>query len=177
MGIRTDDESAKDLDKSKKKKPKKAMALTEKAMFFTQKGAMVPDFLTPLVWDLTLLENGEFEFDVSILITDEDLSTVAYEEGTRYKAWSAQKCAKLAHEPLVFDIQSDHKATIYIFPVPEGDMLALTIIGRKDGKDSELLEKLKVFRGKTFVLDGWNGPEYFRKEVRIATGKNHSEVE
>jgi hypothetical protein len=53
----------------------------------------------------------------------------------------------------------------------EGDMLALTIIGRKDGRESPLLDMLKLYQRQNFHLDGYDGPEYIHKKFGIATDK------
>jgi hypothetical protein len=66
---------------------------------------------------------------------------------------------------------------IYVFPIPEGDMLALTIICRKDGQESSILSRLELYRKLNFRLEGFQGAEYIRKEVRFATGKEYLEAE
>jgi hypothetical protein len=39
------------------------------------------------------------------------------------------------------------------------------------------LNRLELYRKQNFRLDGFEGAEYIRREVRFATGKECSEVE
>jgi len=168
MGIRNDDESIENLNKLEDK--------ADRAIFFTEKGTKVPDTLKPIVWDLAKQRNDKFKFDASLVVTNKDLSNISYLEGINYKETTVQGCAKLALEPVELDIQND-EATIYVFPIPEGDMLALTIICRKDGQESLILSRLELYRKLNFRLEGFQGAEYIRKEVRFATGKEYLEAE
>lgn len=166
MGIHNDDGSIENPDKLDGK--------ANRAVFFTEKGTKVPETLEPIVWDLTRQTNDTFKFDVSLVITSEDLSDIPYLEDVKYKETTAEGCAELPLEPVVLEIES-REATIYVFPIPEGDMLALIIIGRKDGRESPILNRLRLFRKQNFRLEGFEGAEYIRKEVRFATGKEYLE--
>jgi hypothetical protein len=55
----------------------------------------------------------------------------------------------------------------------EGDMLVLTIIGRKYARENQLLDTLELYQRQNFHFDGYDGPEYtfIHKKVGIVTDK------
>jgi hypothetical protein len=72
MGIRSNDESIENLNKLEDK--------ADRAIFFTEKGIKVPNTLKQMVCDLARQRNDKFKFDVSLVVTNKDLSNVSYLE-------------------------------------------------------------------------------------------------
>ena len=163
MGIRTDNENIKDVELLQDK--------AQDAVFFTERGTKVPDFLDGIVWELRCKKGEALTFDPTILVTDHDLSMIQSKEDAGYKISSAEGCAELKCKPVVLDVESE-EAVIYVFPVPEGDMMILRVVGRRDGKECAILDEMRLFRRRRFRLTiTFDTALYFQKEVRIATGK------
>ena len=162
MGILEDNPSIKDLNELQD-------GQYENAVIFTVKGDTVPGTISALWYEL---ERGEehFKFNSSLVTTDTDLSSASYIPGTLYKRVPAKDCTVLHAHHVVFNIKPK-RMSLYVFFIPEGDMIYMLHLCRKDGRKDKTLEQLKLDRATGYSVHGFDDPIYIRKEVRIAIGK------
>ena len=122
-----------------------------RVIYMLEKDANIENYLRGMVWTLDLVEAArKVVFNVGLVTTTEDLSNLEEMEVLEnseghHKVVSGKNSIELVNHKLEFAFsKSREKCHVYTWGRPDGDMLALHAIARKDGAESKRLEGLGV---------------------------------
>ena len=150
-------------------------------IYMLEKDVNIADYLRGIVWILEPVEMArKVDFNVVLVTTTQDLSnhkeTLMNSEGKHKVVVSGENSIELVNQKLTFEFStSRNEFYVYTWGRPDGDMLALHAIARKDGAKSKELNRLGLWADEGFKLpDFLDGETYIQYVVRI--GQDVEEV-
>lgn len=144
-----------------------------RVVYMLQKDVNIPNYVRGIVWTLEPVDaDRKADFDVALVTTTKDLSNhkemLVNSDGS-HKVVSDEDSIELLNQKLEFVFSRSRKEFhVYTWGQPDGDMLALHAIARKDGAECMRLDRLGLWADQGFKFpDFVDGETYIHYVVRV----------